>query len=145
MGSKSRIREGIKYGMLYTLIIMLVGLVAIEVFAVPFSNLFGLSGTTQDLCISAMRIISISFIFAGANIAFQGIFQALNGGLESLVVSVCRQALFIFPFAFLFAHIAKTAGCTWLVWTTFPIAELLSFVIAVMLFARIYRKVVGSD
>jgi putative MATE family efflux protein len=140
MGSKTRIIEGIKYGMLYTLIIMLVGLIAIEVFAVSFSNLFGLSGETQNLCVSAMRIISISFIFAGANIAFQGIFQALNGGLESLIVSVCRQLVFIFPFALLFAHIAKTAGYTWAVWTTFPIAEILSFIIAVILFVRIYRR-----
>jgi putative MATE family efflux protein len=138
MGSRNRIREGIRYGLFYTLVIMLLGLAAIEVFAVPFSDLFGLSGETQDLCISAMRIISVSFIFAGANIAFQGIFQALNGGLESLAVSVCRQLVFIFPFAVLFAHIAKTAGHTWMVWTTFPIAEILSFMIAVILFVRIY-------
>jgi Na+-driven multidrug efflux pump len=140
MGSKTRIREGIKYGMLYTLIIMIAGLIVIEIFAVPFSNLFGLSGETQNLCVSAMRIISISFIFAGANIAFQGVFQALDGGLESLIVSVCRQLVFIFPFALLFAHIAKTAGYVWSVWTTFPIAEILSFIIAVILFVRIYRN-----
>ncbi len=140
MRSKPRIKDGMKYGMLYTLIIMLAGLIVIEIFADPFSELFGLSGETQDLCVSAMRIISISFIFAGANIAFQGIFQALNGGLESLIVSVCRQLVFIFPFALLFAYIAKGASeYTWTVWMTFPIAEILSAVIALILFKRIYR------
>ena len=34
-----------------------------------------------------MRIISVSFLFAGINIAYQGIYQALNGGVESLVIS----------------------------------------------------------
>jgi Na+-driven multidrug efflux pump len=140
MRCKKRICDGIKYGMLYTLIVMLVGLIAIEIFAASFSKLFGLSGETQNLCISAMRIISISFLFAGANIAFQGIFQALEGGLESLIVSVCRQLVFIFPFALLFAHIAKSTGSTWLVWTTFPIAEILSALIAVILFVRICRR-----
>ena len=69
--------------------------------------MFGLSGETRGLCISAMRIISTSFVFAGANIAFQGIFQALDGGLESLIVSLCRQAIFVFPFALAFAALAK--------------------------------------
>lgn len=138
--SKKRIKEGIKYGMLFTLILMLVCLLVIEMFANPISKLFGLSGETNDLCISAMRIISISFVFAGANIAFQGIFQALDGGLESLVVSLCRQLIFLFPFALLFAHVAKTTpGYTWSVWTTVPIAEILSAVIACILFQRIYR------
>lgn len=141
MGSRKRIKAGIKFGMLYTLIIMLAGLIVIEVFAGAFSKLFGLSGETQDLCISAMRIISVSFLFAGANIAFQGIFQALNGGLPSLIVSVLRQIVFIFPFAIWFADIAKKhAEYTWLVWTTFPIAETLSAIVAVILFRRIYQN-----
>ena len=85
---------------------------------------FGLSGQTQEICISAMQIISISFIFAGANIAFQGIFQALDSGIASLVVSVCRQFIFVLPVAWGFSLIARNSfDHTWLVWTTFPIAE----------------------
>ena len=76
MGSKKRISDGIKYGIGYTLVIMALGTLVLEVFAQPFSGVFGLSGTTEALCISAMRVISISFVFAGINIALQGIFQA---------------------------------------------------------------------
>ena len=141
MKSKKRIKEGIQYGMMFTLIVMLVCLILIELFANPISRLFGLSGETNKLCISAIRIISISFVFAGANISFQGIFQALDGGLESLVISVCRQLVFIFPFAILFAHIARqTPAYTWTVWTTFPIAEVITVLIACVLFRRIYRR-----
>lgn len=140
MQHKARIQHGIKYGMLYTLAIMLLGLLIIECFAVPFSNLFGLSGETKTLCISAMRIISLCFLFAGANIAFQGIFQALDGGLESLVVSVCRQFLFVLPVAWLFAQAAKQSmEQAWLIWLTFPIAELISAGIACLLMKRIYQ------
>ena len=42
-----------------------------------------------------MRIISISFIFAGINVAYQGIYQALDGGMESLVISLLRQQMCI--------------------------------------------------
>lgn len=141
MKNKSRIRDGIKYGMIYTFVIMLLGTIVVEIFAVPFSRVFGLSGETQTLCISAMRIISISFIFAGTNIAFQGIFQALEGGIESLVVSLCRQFIFVLPVAWFFAQlIQKSPDSLWLVWSTFPIAEIISAVIAFLLMLRIYKK-----
>ncbi|MGN0982986.1 MAG: MATE family efflux transporter [Candidatus Limivicinus sp.] len=142
MRNKARIKEGIKYGMLYTLVIMLVGTVLVEVLAGPFSQVFGLSGETQALCISAMRIISISFVFAGANIAFQGVFQALDGGLESLILSLCRQLIFVLPVAWLFARLVRQAAAgSWLVWTTFPIAELVSVLIACLLMRRINKRI----
>lgn len=145
-GNKSRIHDGIKYGMLYTLIIMAAGLIAIELLAVPFSKLFELSGETQQLCISAMRIISVSFIFAGANIAFQGIFQALDGGRESLIISVCRQLIFVLPVAWLFSMIVKSSDSfSWLVWTTFPIAEIISAVIACFMLKGIYCKKIAPS
>lgn len=141
MGSKSRVKEGIKYGMGYTLSIMVIGLLALEIFAKPFSTVFGLSGQTQELCISAMRIVSISFIFAGANIAFQGIFQALDSGIESLVISVCRQIVFVLPIAWGFSLLARQSmDNMWLLWTTFLIAEGISAVIACIFMRRINRN-----
>ncbi len=135
-GNKDRLRDCVKFGQLFTAVIMLAGFAVIEIFAVPFSGIFGLSGETQQLCIGAMRIISISFVFAGANIAYQGLFQAMEGGVQSLVISVCRQILFVFPFALIFANI----GIEWLSWTVFPIAEILTFVIAWVMFKKLRRK-----
>lgn len=138
--NKSRIKDGMKYGMLYTTIIMVAGIVVLEIFATPFSAIFGLSGETQALCISAMRIITISFIFAGANVAFQGIFQALDSGLESLIISVCRQFLFVLPVAGIFAKLIKSGAVgNSLVWFTFIIAELVSFIIACLFMSRINK------
>lgn len=140
MQSKKRVQDGIKYGMQYTLIIMVLGILVLEAFAVPFSKIFGLSGETQALCISAMRIISISFVFAGANIAFQGIFQALDSGFPSLIISVCRQFLFVIPVAWGFSLIARQSfEYVWLVWTTFPIAECISMIIAIFFMKNIQK------
>ena len=115
---------------------MAAGLIGLEIFAVPLAGVFGLSGNTQGLCISAIRIISLSFVCAGINIAAQGIFQALDKGGYSLVISVLRQLLLVLPVAFGFALIAKkNTDLSWLVWLTFPIAEILSAVTA-MIFLR---------
>lgn len=143
MRSKGRVKDGVKYGLIYTVIIMIIGLAIIEIFAVPFSALFGLSGETQALCISAMRIISLSFVFAGINIAYQGIFQALDSGLESLIISVLRQFLFVLPVAWGFSFLARQSNdMIWTVWTTFIIAEILSCMIATIFMKKINRKVI---
>ena len=141
MGSKTRIKSGIKYGLMYTTIIMAVGLIALEIFAVPLSRVFGLSGETEKLCISAIRIISVSFICAGLNIAFQGIFQALDGGIESLVISVLRQFVLVLPVAWGFSQPAKQSmDKAWMVWTTFIIAETISAAVAFIFMKRIRKK-----
>lgn len=140
MKNHARIRDGVKYGLLYTLIIMTAGLLVIELFAVPFSGIFGISGETEAYFLSAMRIISVSFLFAGANIAFQGIFQALDGGRESLMISILRQIILILPVAWLMIRIAQTNSSYWLVWVTFPLAELLTTIIAVMLYRSLHAR-----
>ena len=141
MRNQKRVKAGIKYGMLDTFIIMVVGLVLIEVFAVPVSGIFGLSGETQKLCISAMRIVSISFVFAGINIAYQGIYQALDSGIESLVIALLRQAIIILPLAYVFSNIAiGNPSLTGLIWTAFPITELVSAVVAYLLMKHIHHK-----
>ena len=145
MEDKKRIDDGIKFGMIYTIAIMSFGLILVEILAIPFSNVFGLSGATQQYCISAMRIVSISFIFAGMNITYQGIFQALNGGIQSLIVSVCRQFIFVIPIAWIFSLIAKhSLDLSWLIWTTFIIAETISVIIAHILMKRLYNKEVND-
>lgn len=145
MRSKRRVKDGIKYGISYTIVIMLIGLIVIEILAKPFSSLFGLSGETQAICISAMRIISLSFIFAGVNIAYQGIFQALDGGLESLIISVLRQFLFVLPVAWGFSQLTRQSGDRiWTVWLTFIIAETLSCIVATVFMRRINRNVIAE-
>ena len=138
MNSQKRVKDGIKYGMKYTLIIMLIGFIGLEILAEPFAGIFGLSGETKALCISAMRIVSLSYVFAAANIAFQGIFQALDSGLESLVISVCRQFLFVIPVAYVFSKlvISGVSG-TWLVWFTFLIGEGLSVLVSLYFMKKV--------
>ena len=140
MGSRSRITQGMKYGVGYTLALMAVGMAALLLFARPLCGLFGLSGATQALCVSAARVISLSFLFAGFNVALQGIFQAMDCGGYSLILSVCRQLLFVLPVAWGLARlVAPDLSNAWAVWLTFPIAEGLTAAIAAGLLARLYR------
>jgi len=144
MRNKSRIKDGIKYGIIYSVVIILIGAVFLELCASPLCGVFGLSGETQAICISAMRIISISFVFAGASIAFQGIFQAIDCGMQSLVISLCRQLIFVLPVAWMFVRMIVTSGAAVsLVWWTFPIVEVITAVIGIFLLRSGYQKKVA--
>lgn len=138
MGSKARIKACVKFGQLFTAVIMLAGCIVLEIFALPFSEIFGLSGETQALCVSAIRIISVGLVFAGINIAFQGVLQAVGSGIGSLIISVCRQILFVFPFAAAFATAAEKNSE--IMWWVFPIAEALTAAAAVIAWRIAFNK-----
>ena len=63
MRKKERIREGMKYGILFTAILMIGGTVLIELFSGSITMLFGLSGETEKICITALQVASLSFLF----------------------------------------------------------------------------------
>lgn len=137
MENKKRIRDGIRYGLIYTGILMFIGILITEGFPGRFAALFN-AGQSREAFISAMRIISISFIFAGINIAYQGIYQALDGGIQSLVISLLRQFVLILPLAGFFSIFVKNGqmGIS-MIWWAFPITEAIACVVGYVFLRRI--------
>ena len=77
MRSKKRIQDGIKYGLIYTIALMILGIAITEIFQGDLQRCL-MQGQSREYFIGAMRVISISFLFAGINVAYQGIYQALE-------------------------------------------------------------------
>lgn len=144
-GSKKRVNAGIKYGIIYTTVIMLVGTLLVEILAGPFSSIFHLSGETSQIFLWAMRIITLSYIFAGFNICFQGIYQALNAGLFSLIISVLRQFVLVIPVVLgLVYAIHFDSSKTWVVWFAFLFAEGVSALIGLFLLKNVKKTRVAG-
>lgn len=140
MGSRKRINDGIKFGLIYTAVLMIMGILITEIFPGAFASLFN-AGQSRAYFISTMRIISISFIFAGINVAYQGIYQALGCGVESLVISLLRQLIIILPLAGIFSVFVKNGqiGVS-LIWWAFPITEIIACLAGYVFLKRI-RKI----
>lgn len=140
MRSKKRIQDGIRYGLIYTIALMMLGIAVTELFPGAFAALFN-AGQSREYFISAMRIISISFLFAGINVAYQGIFQALDGGMESLVISLLRQLILILPLAGIFSVFVRNGqmGAS-LTWWAFPITEAVACLIGYGFLKKIRRN-----
>ena len=140
MRSKKRIQDGMKYGIIFTIGLMILGIFITEVFPGQFAALFN-AGSSREYFVGAMRIISISFLFAGINVAYQGIYQALDGGMESLVISLLRQMIIILPLAEIFSILVKNgqAGVS-LIWWAFPITEFASCLLGCVFLRRIQKN-----
>ena len=141
MGNRKRIKDGIRYGILYTIGLMLIGIAITEIFPGAFATLFN-AGSSREYFISAMRIISISFLFAGMNIAYQGIYQALEGGMESFVISLLRQFVLILPLAGIFSIFVRNGqmGVSF-IWWAFPITEILASLVGYGFLRRIQKNI----
>ena len=144
MGSKKRIKDGIKYGLIDTGVLMILGIAITEIFPGAFATLFN-AGQSREYFIGAMRIISVSFIFAGINVAYQGIYQALDGGIQSLIISLIRQLVLILPLAGIFSVIVRNGqvGVS-LIWWAFPITEAVACLVGYVFLKRIVNKDVES-
>ncbi len=116
--------------------IMLVGLSIFHIFTEELLGIFEASSDMLAIGVPALRIISLSFSFAGYGIVVGSVFQALGNGVYSLMVSVARQLLVILPVAFVLARIGGLAA----VWWAFPIAEIVAVIMSTVLLRRIYCK-----
>ena len=140
MGDKKRIKDGIKYGLIYTAALMIFGIIITEVFPGAFAALFN-AGQSRENFIVAMRVISISFIFAGINVAYQGVYQALEGGIESLVISLLRQLVIVLPLAGIFSIFVRNGQAdVSLIWWAFPITELIACAVGYVFLRGIKKR-----
>lgn len=134
---EQRIKDGIKYGMKYTLIIMLAGMILLQLFVNQIIGIFAISAQTQELCILATRIITLGYLFVGANVAYQGIFQALGCGVRSLIISLLRLIIIALPLAWVFT---KFPNADHLVWLAFPIAEFVALGVAIFFMKKVNNE-----
>lgn len=136
-----RITQTLKWALGTDLVIMLVGVLVFQFFPDKLMGIFGSSGdeASRELVkmgVAAMRIVCLHFPIAAIGISIGASFQALGDGIYSTITSLCRQLLALLPAAYLLS----LTGSVDAVWWSFPIAEVVSAVVTLLLYARVYKK-----
>ena len=136
-----RITGTLKCGFFSALVIMLIGCGVFQLIPDKLMGIFGSSGDENaqalvKMGVTAMRIVSIHFPIAAVGISLGASFQALGNGIYSTITSLCRQLVALVPAAYLLS----LTGSVDAVWWSFPIAEIVSATVSVILFARIYKQ-----
>ncbi len=134
---KDRMLKTMKLSMLYATAIMVIGLIVFQLFPGPLFGMFEASETMLSMGETALRIISIHFIFVGFNIIGTSTFQSLGNAVYSMIISICRQLLVLLPSA----YILSLTGNVNNVWFAFPIAEVVACVLTIVFMIVMNKKI----
>ena len=120
--------------------IMVVGTVLHE--TVPALLLCIFSATDEMLAIGipAFRIIGITAIISDMTIMMSGVFQAMNNSSKALIVSIVQAVTLVGS-----AGVLALTKSTSIVWFSFPISEIVIFVLSLVFLKGIYGKYLSDD
>ena len=136
--NKTRIIQTIKLSIAYAMLIMMVGFGIFQLFSDRLLAMFNASPDLLAIGVPALRIISVSFLFAGFCIVAGSVFQSMGNGVHSLIVSVARQLVVLLPVAFMLSLTGNLEA----VWWSFPIAEVASVILSGLFLWNTYKKVI---
>ncbi len=134
--SPKRITGTLKRSTATALVIMILGTLAFQFVPDFLLNFFNPTDEFLRIGVQALKTISLCFPAAAFGIALGASFQALGNGIYSTIVSLCRQLVILLPAAYLLSLSGEVTH----VWWAFPIAEVFSLIITLLLYLRIYRK-----
>ena len=136
--NKKRLTKTIKLAIMYAVCIMFIGIMLFQFIPDVLLRLFDASDHMLEIGIPALRVISLSFAFAGICIVISSSLQALGHGFLSMMISITRQLIILLPSAYI---LAKFGGIL-AVWWSFNIAEIASLTLSLLFFKHMYNKII---
>ena len=138
---RKRLTKTVVLGVIYAVSYMLLGIVAFHAIPDVLVGFFDMSDAASlAIAVPCLRIISLSFGFAGFCIIIGSVFQALGKSIFSMFVSIARQLVVLIPVAYLLSKL----GDVTVVWWAFPIAEVMSVIASTVFFIIIYKKIIAK-
>ena len=132
--------KAVKTSVVIALIIMAAGVLLFQTLPEMLLGFFDASETMLHIGVPALRVISLSFLFAAVGIACSSAFQALGYAVYSMIMSIIRQLVVLLPVAYLIASM----GDVTLVWWAFPIAEVVAIVVCGFFMVHVYKTVISK-
>ena len=118
---KDRARDSIQFSLLLSIGIMFVGTIIFQLFPKQLLFMFSANDEMYAFGIPALKIISLSFVFAGISMVLCAAFQALNKANTSLVITLARQLVILIPLTY---GLMKCFGIN-VGWYAFVVTEIL--------------------
>lgn len=137
---RKRMLGAVKFGMIYAVSYMAIGLAVFQLIPETLLGFFNISDAVSlSIAVPCLRIVSLSFVFAGFCIIAGSVFQALGKSIFSMFVSVARQLVVLIPVAYVLAQLGDVSA----VWWSFPIAEVMSVIATAIFFAMVYKRTIS--
>lgn len=118
---KDRARDAIQFSLLLSIGIMFIGTIIFQLFPKQLLSMFSANDEMYAFGIPALKIISLSFVFAGISMVLCAAFQALNKANTSLIITLARQLVILIPLTY---GLMKCFGIN-VGWYAFVVTEIL--------------------
>ena len=138
-GQRKRMLKTIKLSMLVAFCLTFIGFLCFEGIPQILLGMFNASDELLTIGVPALRIIGIHYLIAWFCIVSGTVFQALGKAFFSMIVSIMRQLFVLIPAAYILAKL----GGLHVVWWSFPIAEVISFMVSSFFLVRINRTIIS--
>ena len=141
-GAKQRKRmlKTIKLSLIVAFCLTFIGFLSFEAIPQVLLDMFNASEDMLTLGVPALRIIGIHYLIAWFCIVIGTVFQALGKAVFSMIVSIMRQLVVLIPAAYILAKLDGLHA----VWWSFPIAEVISLLVTLFFFIKIYREIISK-
>ena len=141
-GAKQRKRmlKTIKLSLIVAFCLTFIGFLSFEAIPQVLLGMFNASEDMLTIGVPALRIIGIHYLIAWFCIVIGTVFQALGKAVFSMIVSIMRQLVVLIPAAYILAKL----GGLHAVWWSFPIAEVISLLVTLFFFIKIYREIISK-
>ena len=135
---RKRMVKTIKVSLVTAFCLTFIGFVLFESIPQALLGLFNDSDDMLKIGVPALRTIGVHYLIAWFCIIAGTVFQALGKAVFSMVVSIMRQLVVLVPAAYL---LAKFGGLH-MVWWSFPIAEVMSFIVSLTFLIKIWNDII---
>jgi len=137
-----RVSEALKITLITASTFSILGFLFTQTFPnLIFSTFLGNKSVNVDAGISAMRIMTLAFIFIGLNFTVAGFFQATGRPKFSIFLTVLRQVIALTPMLILLPRAFGLAG----LWVSFPLSDLITALYSGIIVYKEFKKLKRYD
>ncbi|MBF8983602.1 MATE family efflux transporter [Lutibacter sp. B2] len=135
----ARVKEVVKLSIIITTILASVSVLIGEIFPTTIMSVFTNDVAFINDSANVLRIIMSAIPFIGIQVVGATLFQSLGRAVPSLVLSILRQVLFLIPLILILPSFFGLG--LFGIWISFPIADLLSVIVTVVLLRKEMKKI----
>jgi putative MATE family efflux protein len=121
-----RVRETLRYVIIVALALTTIGCLCAQIFPDSIASFFTSDETLIKITAHGIHLSLMMFFMVGFQLVVTSFFQSIGKVNTSILLSITRQILFLFPLLWLFPNIWGLDGA----WAAHSIADLLSAIVA---------------
>jgi len=135
-GRIDRLKRTLQLAFISASIFSIGGTVVLALFPVQIFSLFSTDVVLLDHGRVALKWVILAFPLVGFQVVGSTLFQAIGRAVPNFFLSLSRQVLFLIPLVLILPRFFQLAG----VWMAFPVADVLSAVLTLVLLLRLREE-----